>query len=178
MVCSIRGVHAVIVLAATDVTPQSSADLAILLFLALVGLYSPIAALGSYLPIVAPFPPAEQRRLAFGLFVNAAVFALAAIWLGEPLLELLGITTAALSATGGLALLIEGMHLMNGAGEEHTLSADEQESVARKLAAPPNWRSVLFTPVTFPLTVGGTTFGFFVAFSALTDGSSDRVVLS
>jgi multiple antibiotic resistance protein len=162
----------VTLLAAADSLTTSATDQAVLLFLALVGLYSPIAALGSYLPIVAPFPPADQRRLAFGLFVNSSVFAMAAIWIGEPLLEVLGISTAALSATGGLALLVEGMHLMQGKGEEHALAPNAE------MVAPSSWRSVLFTPVTFPLTVGGTTFGFFVAFSALTHGSADRAVLS
>ena len=38
------------------------------------------------------------------------------------------------------------------------MSADQEADMAQKLAAPTNWRSVLFTPVTFPLTVGGTTF--------------------
>ena len=78
---------------------------AVILFLALFALYSPVAALSSYLPIVRPYSHAQQLRLAIGLAVNVAVFVLVAIWVGEPLLELLGISTAALTATGGIALL-------------------------------------------------------------------------
>ncbi|MGW0658426.1 MarC family protein [Streptodolium elevatio] len=61
-------------------------------------LYSPVAALSSYLPLVDGYTHKEQRRLAWGLFVNVSVLMLAALWVGEPLLELLGISTAAPSA--------------------------------------------------------------------------------
>src|SRR6185437_2308104 len=84
-------------------------------FLALFGLYSPLAALASYLPILSPFSHAQVLRLAAGLAVNVAVFVLAAIWAGEPLLEVLGISTAALTATGGIALAFEAVPLMTGA---------------------------------------------------------------
>jgi hypothetical protein len=49
---------------------------AFVLFLALFALYSPIAALSSYLPIVRPFDHGQQLRLAVGLVVNVAVFVL------------------------------------------------------------------------------------------------------
>jgi multiple antibiotic resistance protein len=41
-----------------------------------------------------------------------------------------------------------------------------------------SWRSILLTPVTFPLTVGGATFGVLVGFAATTNGVGDRVALS
>lgn len=53
-------------------------------FLALFGLYSPVAALASYLPILHPYRHAQVFRLALGLTINAAVFVLAASWVGEP----------------------------------------------------------------------------------------------
>src|SRR3954454_2886135 len=89
----------------------------LLLFLALLALYSPVAALPSYFPVVGRLGPADQRRLALGLFVNVTIFAMVAIWVGEPLLELLGLSTAALTATGGIALAYEGIALMRGTAE-------------------------------------------------------------
>jgi multiple antibiotic resistance protein len=164
----------------------------LLLFLALVALYSPIAALPSYFPVVGRLEGHEQRRLAIALFVNASVFALVALWVGEPLLEVLGLSTAALTATGGIALLYEGVALMRGT--VHHPSADDVEEVpaggpssgggpqALAVQALPattqNWRRVAFVPVTFPLTVGGTTFAFFVAFRAEADTTVDVLLLS
>ncbi|BCP51707.1 UPF0056 membrane protein [Kaistia sp. 32K] len=144
-----------------------------LMFLALIALYSPLAALSSYLPVVGPYSQKDQLRLALGLFRNVAIFVLAAIWIGEPLLRLLGISTAALSMTGGIALLYAGIPMMRGIDEV----VPEQAAAAMPDASGTveNWRSVLFTPLTFPLTVGGTTFGLIVAFASRGNGVADEL---
>lgn len=151
---------------------------AVVLFLALFALYSPVAALSSYLPIVRPFSSAEQLRLALGLVVNVAVFVLLAIWVGEPLLKLLGISTAALTATGGIALLYASIPLMRGVGEPAAAGDGDVAEASEPAAEPASPRSVLFTPITFPLTVGGTTFAFGVAASADVGSLDGRLLLS
>ena len=138
-------------------------DNAILMFMALLALYSPLAALSSYLPIIGRFAPADQLKLAVGLCINVIIFVLLAIWAGEPILELLGVTTSALSVTGGIALLYAGVPMMRGI-EEPKPRADPD--VSEEHPDTESWRSVLFTPLTFPLTVGGTSFGLIVAFTA------------
>jgi multiple antibiotic resistance protein len=185
----------------------------LLLFLALLGLYSPLAALPSYFPVVGQLTGPETRRLALSLFVNTALFSLVALWVGEPLLEILGLSTAALTATGGIALMYEGVALMRGTA--HHPSVEDVEStpsgngtagsaagdagepaatagtgqVAPAAGAPAgaatlapakreNWRRFAFVPVTFPLTVGGTTFAFFVAFRAEAAHTVDVLALS
>jgi multiple antibiotic resistance protein len=84
------------------------------------------------------------------LYVNAAAFVLLAIWVGEPLPRLLGIFTAALTATGGIALIYESIPLMRGtrdapAADDGNPSGNPEPAV--RTARP---RSVLFTPITFP----------------------------
>jgi multiple antibiotic resistance protein len=143
---------------------------ALVLFLALFALYSPVAALASYLPIVRPYAHSEQLRLALGLTANVVVFVLMAIWVGEPLLVLLGISTAALTATGGIALLLAAVPMMRGT----VASPAPDEGAVPDVP----WRSVLFTPLTFPLTVGGTTFAFGVAASADANDNGERLLLS
>jgi len=159
----------------------------LLLFLALFALYSPLAALPSYLPVVGRLSRPDQRRLAFGLFLNVVIFAMVALWLGEPLLEILGLSTAALTATGGIALLYEGIALMRGTAvhpeaPEVDAAAVPEERVPGPGAATREqvgaWRKYMFVPVTFPLTVGGTTFAFFVAFRAEARSIGDVVGLS
>ena len=89
-------------------TPVFPLDDAVVLFLTLVALYSPVAALSSYVPLVATFSARDQTRLAVTLFVYVAAIALTAIWVGEFLLgKVLGISTDALVVTGGVALILE-----------------------------------------------------------------------
>ncbi|MBZ4397666.1 MarC family protein [Myxococcus sp. AS-1-15] len=151
----------------------------LLMFLSLFALYSPLAAVSSYFPIVSQFKPAEQVRLALGLFTYVAIFAMVALWVGEPLLELLGLSTAALTVTGGIALLYVGVPLMRGVEDKPPdKPTDADESKAEKAAQSGSWRSVLFMPVTFPLTVGGTTFAILVSFRAQAERLLDVVALS
>jgi multiple antibiotic resistance protein len=145
------------------------------MFMALIALYSPPAALSSYLPIIGRLNPADQLRLAFGLFINVSIFTQLAVWIGEPLLEVLGITTAPLSVTGGVALLYAGLPMMRGVDEA---VGDKLAPVESTSEAKDAWRSVLFTPLTFPLTVGGTSFGLIVAFASNGHGIADRFSLS
>ncbi|GAA2678684.1 hypothetical protein GCM10010412_062080 [Nonomuraea recticatena] len=158
---------------------------ALILFLALFGLYSPVAALASYLPIVRPYEHRDVNRLALGLALNVAVFVLVALWVGEPLLKLLGISTAALTATGGIALAYAAIPLMRGqagAVEELEKLQRQEEQREQGVATPPepvaDIKSILFTPLTFPLTVGGTTFAFCVAASAAATSMREKLALS
>ncbi len=158
----------------------------LLLFLALFALYSPLAALPSYFPVVGRLGPADQLRLALGLFVNVAAFAMVAIWIGEPLLEILGISPAALTTVGGIALMYEGVALMRGTAHDPAPSVPSEAAdpaVAGGTAVDRRtptgaWREHVFVPVTFPLTVGGTTFAFFVAFRAQAESTGEVLGLS
>ena len=139
------------------------------LFFALFALYSPLAALPSYLPVIRGYSHRQMISLALGLWLNAAAFVAIGIWVGEYLLELLGISVAALTATGGIALGWEAVRLMLGhAGVVEELEPGDLERGEKPAGKPPagSLRSVLFMPITFPLTVGGTTFAFGVAASA------------
>lgn len=149
----------------------------VLMFMALFALYSPLAALSSYLPIIGRFDSRDQLRLAIGLFINVTVFVLMAVWIGEPILELLGVTTAALSVTGGIALLYAGVPMMRGLEEAPPPDNDPADAGSGN-ETQETWRSVLFTPLTFPLTIGGTSFGLIVAFAAAAQEISEDIYLS
>jgi multiple antibiotic resistance protein len=105
------------------------------LFLALFALYSPLAALPSYLPTLGRMDRKEHVRLAVALFVNVAVISLVSLWIGEKLLVLLGVTTAALSATGGIALIFEAVPLMLGLHEKSPDTLPAAEATGTSTAA-------------------------------------------
>lgn len=152
---------------------MTAGDNAVLMFLTLFALYSPIAALPAYFPIVGRLGAADQRRLAVGLFLYVAVIVVVTLWVGEVLLEVLGISTAALTATGGIALMFEAVPLMLG---RHDAPDTEVETAPDHDTH--SWRSVLLMPVTFPLTIGGATVGVLVAFAATSQDLGDRFLLT
>jgi len=156
---------------------MSATNEAVLMFIALVTLYSPLAALPSYMPIVGRFSPRDQHRLALGLFAYAVAFVLAAIWVGEVLLDVLGISTAALTATGGIALMFESVPLMLNWHPPDNVN-DRGDDASGSDGDSGGWRSVLLLPITFPLTVGGATFAVLVGFAATTHGVGDRGILT
>ena len=92
----------------------------LLMFSALIALYSPIASVSSYFPVVSRVSRPNQRRLALGVLLYVTIFAQVALWVGEPLLRVLGLTTAALTATGGIALMYAAIPLMRGKVEAET----------------------------------------------------------
>jgi multiple antibiotic resistance protein len=138
------------------------------MFLALVGLYSPIAAVASYVPLLKPYSSKEQFRIALGLFLNVAAIAVVTLLIGEPLLVILGLSTAALSATGGIALMYEAVPLMLG---KHDASAEPELVEQVPTDQQGSWRSVVFVPFTFPLTIGGATVGLLIGFRANVSGT-------
>jgi multiple antibiotic resistance protein len=79
--------------------------------------------------------------------------------------------------TGGIALAWEAIPLMTGHHASEVTEPGTQDTADARLA-PAEPRSVLFTPITFPLTVGGTTFAFGVAASASAPGASEKALVS
>jgi multiple antibiotic resistance protein len=136
--------------------------------------------------------------------VNVAAVSLVSLWIGEKLLVLLGVSTAALSATGGIALMFEAVPLMLGLHQQSHDTSPAAETgtpaVAEAAGTPAvaeangtgplavtepagqasliSWRSVAFLPITFPLTVGGATIGLLISFSANAQNSGGRLLLS
>lgn len=172
---------------------------AFLMFFALLALYAPVSSLAAYLPVVRSLPRGDHLKLALGLFLYVAIFSLFTLFIGEYLLELLGISTAALTTVGGIALLYSGVRLMLGLQRTPEQVQARSEPVSRKprtlgwnrrsggtaVAEPAEaesgnarWQSVLLFPTTFPLTVGGATFALLVSFSAQAGGIAARGILS
>lgn len=173
---------------------------AFVMFFALLALYAPVSSLAAYLPVVRSVPRGDHLKLALGLFLYVAIFSLFTLWIGEYLLELLGISTAALTTTGGIALSFAGVRLMLGLNttpaqaqarpeppwrRSQTLGWNRRsggtavaEPAEAESAVTASWQSVLLFPTTFPLTVGGATFALLVSFAAQTSGIASRGILS
>lgn len=85
-----------------------------LFFLSLVGLFSPLAGLASMASITGQYSKEIQRKIATRMAIYIALLLTLVTWAGQALLQLLGVTTAQLTAAGGLALMLAAVPMMTG----------------------------------------------------------------
>lgn len=123
----------------------------LLLFaISLLAMFSPLATLGPAAALLGEAPQPVQRQIALLVARNYVAVTVLTVLLGEVLLTALGISTAALTLTGGAALLHQGWPLMTRAGK-----AEDRNLPAQ--GAPADWTELAAVPLTFPITIGGGT---------------------
>jgi len=131
--------------------------------LTLIAVYSPFAAAAAYSPIIGHFSTRIRRTIALRLTMVVAAFVVAAVWVGEFVIEVLGVSTTTLSAVGGLALLYAGVPMMRGI---ENVPSEDPTGLAGRFASTERdvrWQELLIVPVAFPLSVGGTTIAISVS---------------
>jgi multiple antibiotic resistance protein len=141
----------------------------LLLFVSLFALFSPLANVGPFASLVGHFPRADQRKLAFTVFVNCLVVMLLFVWVGEALFSVLGINSNSLSVTGGIALMIAGLPMMLGTSKPEDVEEGKE---------PQTWRDMAVMPMTFPMSIGGTTAAYIVTASGFAKNTLDLVAIS
>lgn len=146
-------------------------DLLVLLT-ALVGLFSPFANIGPFASLIGHFPRSDQRKIARGVFINVLVILLVFVWAGQIIFEILGVTSEALGVTGGIALMIAGLPMMLGAGKNEVDESDTSE------VKKDDWRSMVVVPMTFPMSIGGTTAAYVVTGSSIAQNYIDMLAIS
>ncbi|MFO1148109.1 MAG: MarC family protein [Alsobacter sp.] len=140
--------------------------------ISLLALFSPPATLGPAASILAGAPAKAQKRVAFLVARNYALILVVALLLGHALLRLLGITTAALTLTGGAALVHQGWPLMTRGDKAADRSAAGGDALDR------NWDQISAVPLTFPITIGGGTIAVAVSASGRYPTLPDLAVLA
>ena len=125
---------------------------------ALVTVYCPPVAMSIYATVADRFPATEQGAIARRLFLRIALLLTALVWLGQGLLHVLGITTAALSITGGIVLILWSVPMMLGSGQA--------ERPALHAAPGTDWRAMLAVPLVFPMSIGGAAASLVIATAA------------
>jgi multiple antibiotic resistance protein len=139
---------------------------------ALVGLFSPFANIGPFASLIGHFPRSDQRKIAFGVFINVLIVLLIFVWAGQIIFEILGVSSEYLSVTGGIALMIAGLPMMLGTGKKDVDESDSSE------VGKDEWRSIVVVPMTFPMSVGGTTAAYVVTASSYAKYYIDMLAIS
>lgn len=141
----------------------------LLLFVALFTLYSPLSNVGPYASLVGHFTREDQKRLANAVFVNALVVMLLLVWVGQLLFDALGVNSDSLSVTGGIALMIAGLPMMLGSGKPDKQVEPEDTGT---------WRDMAVIPMTFPMSIGGTTAAYIVSATGFATNALDLLAIS
>lgn len=149
----------------------ASAGELLLFAISLLAMFSPMATLGPAATLLSDAPAATQRRVALLVARNYVSVTVLTVLLGNLALTALGISAAALTVTGGAALLHQGWPLMTRAGKAVDREVPSQ-------AAPANWDDVAAVPLTFPITIGGGTIAVVISAASRYHSPADLAALA
>lgn len=138
-----------------------TAAVALTTFFATIG---PIDVAAMFAALTGGSTPAERRRMAFkGIGLATAILLLFAL-LGQPLLDHLGISLAALRTAGGILLLLIGIDMVfaRPSGSTTTTTAEAQEAQTKE--------DISVFPLATPLIAGPGAMGAAVLLMAHTEG--------
>jgi multiple antibiotic resistance protein len=137
----------------------------------LLTLYCPPIAVPMYAAVTGHFPDATQRRIAWRMACWIAVSLVAAVWGGQYLLRMLGLTLGALTLTGGVVLCLWSIPMM--------LGADNSERRARPAKLEhERWRDYIAVPLIFPLSIGSAVVSLVITTATRFHAVRDLCVLS
>lgn len=140
----------------------------LLLFVALFTLYSPLSNVGAYAALTSHLSRDDQKNLAFSVFRNVLVVMILFVWVGDILFDILGVNAFSLSIAGAIALIAAGMPMMLGRNEPEKAESKESR----------DWREMAVLPMTFPMSIGGTTAAYIVSTSGLARNIFDLFAIS
>lgn len=141
----------------------------ILFFVALFTLFSPLSNIGPFATLVGHLPREDQKKLAFAVFKNVLLVMILFVWIGQLLFDVLGVNSYSLSVAGGIALMSAGLPMM--------LGKDKPEEVEEE-KEPQDWRDMAVIPMTFPMSIGGTTAAYIVTASGFAKNTIDLLAIS
>ncbi len=145
----------------------------ILLLTSLFAIFSPPANIGPIAAVSGRFSAPERRRIAIQVAISYAGVLIISAWVGQWLLDILGVTVAGLTATGGIALMFAGLPLMM----EGSKRQPDQETID-KASQKEDWRSVVVVPLSFPMTIGGATAAIVMAIASRYDSVPNLIAIS
>ena len=144
------------------------------LFKALISLLvvvNPIDSTIYFLALTAGRPPEERRAIIRKAVATATAFLLAAIWFGDLLLKLLGISIGAFAVGGGLMLLVMAMAMLQAKPSALERTPAEAEEAAER-------ESIAIVPLAMPLMVGPGVLSMAVLLADQAGGLGGRIVLT
>jgi multiple antibiotic resistance protein len=137
----------------------------------LLTVYCPPVAVPMYAAVTGHFPDSTQRQIAARMFVWIAIALVSAVWGGQFLLRLLGLTLGALTLTGGVVLCLWSIPMMRGTNNSERNGGTTRLDHAR-------WRNFVAVPLIFPLSIGSAVASLVITTATRFHTIADLCVLS
>jgi multiple antibiotic resistance protein len=113
----------------------------------MVIMMNPLGSLSIYLQMTDRFPLEHQRQTALKCGIAMTTIMLITIWLGDQVLDLLGITIDSFRCAGGIILLLTGLSMLQS--RESPLNHTPEEDTAAILR-----HSIAIVPLALPIIIG------------------------
>lgn len=144
----------------------------LLLYVTFLAMFSPPATMTAAAILLGGIPNTALRRVAWRVAWEYVFVMMIVIWLGNYMLTALGLSTHALTATGGAALLFQGWPLMTRGTKA------EQSNALLNSESPRNVNDLAVVPLLFPLSIGGGTIAVGISSAAHSNTLDGLLMLS
>jgi len=148
--------------------PEAAVSTFLLVFPALFSIVNPIAGAFLFHEVTKVRPAADQAVLARKVAINSLIVMLVAMWGGSVVLNLFGISIAALRIAGGLVVSLWAWSILS--------APEAREGRKRDEAAPAaEGDDVAFFPLTLPFTTGPGTIAVAIALGSSRPAASEAL---
>lgn len=141
---------------------------------ALLAIVNPISSTVLFATMSGRFGGGIQRQMARQSATAILIILLTCVWVGRPLLLVLGITVPMLQAAGGLILLLYGLRMVTV--EELKLTPAEQ--ISAEEVPDEQWKTLAIVPLAIPGTVGAGTITTVVVEASTFTSVRDLAIIS
>ena len=138
----------------------------------MVTIFCPPAAISLYTSHTEMFPRDIQKKIAMRLFFGISVVLVSFAWLGHFLLRILGITSVALSMTGGFILILWSVPMMLGSDSVPVRPESAESNTVV------DWRMTVAVPLIFPMSIGGAVISLVIATTSRFHSIVDLLAIS
>ncbi len=140
-------------------------------FISLLIVVNPLDAVSGYFALTAQRPVEDRLRIARTAAIAMTVALLAAVWLGELLLNLFNISLGAFQVGGGLVILLMAVSMLHARTSALAQTAAEADEAAGR-------EDIAIVPLAIPLMAGPAAISMAVVIANQAGGIGGRMVFS
>lgn len=134
-------------------------------FIALLAIVNPLGKIPLWLKASAGQPAAARTWLSILVMVAAGLILLAALWVGQPFLELFGIDLAAFRVGGGVIIMLVAVQMLNGVPVRIAAEERTRDDVSPRRLAQRRFQRVV-VPLAMPFIAGPGTISTVLVYSS------------